>query len=254
MTNSRCESVNSYWCAAGMNPTTSLTSLLTLDLKTRSAGAAGRELFAALELYCTDLLEASTPLEFALALRGVDPRSREALEGLLEWTAAMPSFQLSALVALAPELERVARRLGHGSPSDDTIAEVMAQATQALRGTEDRMAGERRAFVLGQARLRARSEQRMMARHNVRADSLPADFDRAVDESLECPLAQCLDEAESLRVISPGDRALIEVTRSGGRSVRDVAVSTAVASDVLYKRRQKAERRLRAFYGRELTR
>ena len=150
MTISRCKFVNSYWSTSEMNLTTSLTSLLTRDLEARSAGSSGRALLEKLEFYCFDL-NVARPLEFAESLQSDEPGPRQLLEQLLEWTAVQPSFQLVALVALAPGLDQIALRLGRGRPSDDTISEVVAQATEALHWTEEFTEGERRDFVLRHA-------------------------------------------------------------------------------------------------------
>lgn len=253
MTNPQCEIVNSYWSSSDMKLTTSLTSLLTRDLETRSAGSSGRALLEKLEFYCFDLREESRPLGFAQRLQSDDTDVRLLLEQLLEWTAAQPSFQLVALVALAPDLDGIARRLGRGRPSEDTMAEVLAQATEALRWTEEFAEGERRDFVLRQARSRTRGEQRLMARHNVPTSSLSDDFDCAVVNS-DASIIFELDRATERNVITPGERDLIEETRSGAVSLRSYASRHPESYDTLHKRRASAERRLRKFVGEEAAR
>ncbi|MGB8195549.1 MAG: hypothetical protein WCF25_00880 [Acidimicrobiales bacterium] len=234
-----------------MKPTSSLTSLLTRDLEARSAGSSGRLLLEKLEFYCFELRGGSRPLEFAQSLQGDDAVARQLLEQLLEWTASQPSFQLVALVALAPDLDRIARRLGRGRPSDDTVAEVLAQASEALRWTEEFAEGERRDFVLAHARSRTRGEQRRMARHNVPTSALADDFDCATDVP-ESGLFLELDRAVRSNIISTSDRELIEETRSGKVSLRVYAVRQPESYDALHKRRATAERRLRAFVGAEV--
>jgi hypothetical protein len=248
MTMSRCEILNSYWSSSDMKPTTSLTSLLTRDLEARSAGSSGRVLLERLEFYCFDLRGESRPLEFAQSLQSDESDARQLLEQLLEWTAVQPSFQVVALVALAPDLDRVAGRLGRGRPSDDTLAEVLAQATEALRWTEEFAEGERRDFVLRHARSRTRGEQRRMARHNVPTSTLPDDFDCA-NESTACGMSLELDRAIERNVITPDERELIEETRSGTVSLRAYATSRFESYDTLHKRRASAERRFRRFVG-----
>jgi hypothetical protein len=251
MTNLRCELVKSYWSTSDMNHTTSLMSLLTRDLEVRSAGSSGRRLRELLEFYCFDLRE-PRPLEFALSLQRDEPRSRQLLEQLLEWTAAQPNFQLVALVALSPELDRITRRLGRGRPSDDTTSEVLAQATEALRWTEELMEGERRDFVLRHATSRTRGEQRRMARHNVPAAPLPTGFDRA-DEDAEGNVSLDLDHAVQRGVITATERELIEATRSGEVPLLTYAASCGMNYDALRKRRIRAERRLRLFFDTEVV-
>jgi hypothetical protein len=198
-----------------------------------------------LEFYCFDLRE-PRPLEFALSLQGDEPRDRQLLEQLLEWTAAQPNFQLVALVALAPELEGIARRLSRGRPSDDTTSEVVAQATEALRWTEELAEGERRNFVLIHAASRTRSEQRRMTRHNVSALSLPTDFDRAMEVE-GSTLSLDLDHAVRRGVITSGERELIQQTRGGEVALLRYSSSCGESYDALRKRRIRAERRIRLF-------
>jgi hypothetical protein len=237
-----------------MTTTTSLTSLLTRDLEARSAGSSGRALLRELEFYCFDLQSASSPLAFARSLQPDNEGSRQLLEQLLEWTAAQPTFQLVALVALAPELDVIARRLGRGSPSDDTVSEVLAQAAEALQWTEEFAEGERRDFVLGHARSRTRGEQRRMARHNVPTCPLPDGFDIEKGKADLSDLSLELDQAVQRRVISPSERELIEVTRSGRATLRRYAAARSESYDALHKRRASAESRLRRFFASEVAR
>jgi hypothetical protein len=158
-----------------------------------------------------------------------------------------------ALVALAPDLDRIARRLGRGRPSDDTVAEVLAQATEALRWTEEFAEGERRDFVLRHARSRTRGEQRRMARHNVPTSCLSDDFDCAVLDTGVSIIFE-LDRAIERNVITQGERELIEETRSGAVSLRSYATTQPESYHTLHKRRASAERRLRKFVGLEVTR
>jgi hypothetical protein len=252
MTNIRCELVKSYWSTSDMNPTTSLMTLLTRDLESRSAGSSGRRLMELLEFYCFDLRE-PRPLEFALSLQGDEPRDRQLLEQLLEWTATQPNFQLVALVALAPELDRIARRLGRGRPSDDTTSEVLAQATEALRWTEELVEGERRDFVLRHATSRTRSEQRRLARHNVPARSLSTDFDRADEAAEEGRLPVDLEYAVQRGVITSVERELIQATRGGEATLQGYSASVGESYDALRKRRIRAERRIRLFCDAEVV-
>ena len=241
--------VNSYWSSADMNNTHTIMSLLTRDLEARSSGSSGRALSRKLEDYCLDILGVSSPLEFARRLQSSDQSAREALEELLEWTAVESEFRLVAMVALAPRLEHAASRLGRGRPSDDTLSEVLTQATEALAWTHELADGERVDFVLRHAESRARREKRLMARHNVPTEALPADFDQAE------PDIQYVDEAENrlaraveLRVISSDERRLIEETRGGQSTLQQLAISTADSYDALRMRRSRAEARLRRYY------
>ena len=231
-----------------MNEITSLTSLLTRDLEVRSRGATGRALLDALELYCVDLHGQPGPLEFALFLRSSGRRSRQALEELLEWPAAAPSLQLIALVALAPDLDTIARRLGRGSPSDDTVSEVLAQATEALRWTNELPEGARRDFIMRHVRTRTRGEQRRLARHNAPAGPLPHDFDRAASVATWDEVPSRLAQAVDRRVITPTERELIETTRGDGKSLLELARCGPASYKTLHQQRLRAERRLRAHY------
>ena len=116
MTISRSEILNSYWSSTEMKPTTSLTSLLTRDLEARSAGSSGRLLLERLEFYCFDLRGELRALEFAQAFSRT--KKTPAIYSSSSWSgpAAQPDFQLVALVALAPDLDRIAGRLGRGVP------------------------------------------------------------------------------------------------------------------------------------------
>lgn len=247
---SGCESVTSYWSSGDMTTPTA-QSLLTHDLEVRSAGSSGRALLATLEDYCLDLLGATKPLEFALLLRSVDPRPRQVLEELLEWTAQEPAFQLVALVSLAPVLDQVARRLGHRRPSIDTVSEVLAQASQALLWTHELVEGERVEFVRHHAFTASNTEQIRMARHNMPAVPIPDDFDQAADghrSAAQDVVDQRLGFAVRRGVISAGERQLIEETRRGGCSLVALAESKSGDYDALRMRRARAESRLRSFY------
>lgn len=250
MTSPRCEFMESYWCSGEMTTTPAIQPLLTRDLEARSAGSSGRALLDILEDNRLDLLGTTNPLDFAQRLQSDDPRARRSLEELLEWTGQVPEFRLVTLVALAPRLDAIAQRLGRGRPSSDTIGEVLVQATDALRWSEELVEGERVDFVLTHTLSRTRAEQRRLARHNVPADAFPRDFDLE-DESVPCDemrVASRLAHAVRLGVISPGERALIEATRTGESSLHSLAKSND-HYDTVRVRRARAERRLRSFYG-----
>ena len=232
-----------------MNNTHTIMSLLTRDLEAHSSGSSGRAFSKKLEDYRLHLLGVSSPLEFARRLQSSDPVARETLEELLEWTAVESEFRLIALVALAPQLERAASRLGRGRPSDDTLSEVLTQAIEALAWTHELADGERVDFVLRHAASRARREKRLMARHNVPTEALPADFDRAEPEiQYEDEAEMRLARAVERRVISSDERRLIEETRGGQSSLQQLAASTADSYDALRMRRARAEARLRRYY------
>ncbi len=245
--------MSSYWCSDEVTPPIDIQSLLTSDLEARSAGSSGRWLVERLEEYCLDPLGTAGPLEFALRLQRDDALARHTLEELLEWTAQAPEFRLVVLVALAPRLDEVARRLGRGRPSADTCSEVLAQASLALWWAPELAEGGRADFVVAEAHRRTRAEQRRMARHNVATDRLPGDFDRALDEPEESApgLGPRLDRAVRARVISEADDRLIRATRTGERTLSEVARETGSNYDALRMRRARAEGRLRAFYGPE---
>ena len=244
--------MSSYWCSDEVTPPQSIQSLLTTDLEARSSGTSGRRLFERLEEYCLDPVGSVRPLEFAQRLQRDDPLARQTLEELLEFTAPVPEFRLVALVGLAPRLDGVAGRLARGRPSADTCSEVLAQASQALWWTQELVEGERADFVLREARVRTRAEQRRMARHNVATDPMTDEVDRAVEESeldVALEVEARLDRAVRAGVISGSESRLIEATRTGERSLEEFTRDTGRRYGALRMRRARAESRLRAFYS-----
>jgi hypothetical protein len=249
MTNSVRIYLNSYWFAEDMNHTHIIMSLLTNDLSARSRGSSGQALRATLEQYCFDLSETESPVDFALRLQSLDPESRQVLEELLEWTGQETSLQLVALVALAPELEHAASRLGRGRPNDDAIAEILAQATDALYWTHEFVEGERVDFVLSHALSRTRMEQRRLARHNVPTVAIPLDFDVAETEDPSTDVENRLARAVDQQIITAGESQLIVDTRVGECTLQLLATIAGDTYSTLRKRRARAESRLRHFYG-----
>jgi hypothetical protein len=221
-------------------------SLLTHDLKARSSGSSGHDLTERLETYRLDLLGASDALEFAQHLRSSESRNRQVLEELLEWTALDNDFLLIALVALAQELEFSASRLSWGRPNDDTVSEVLTQATVALRWTQELIEGERVDFVLNHAFTQTRSEQRRMARHNVPTVVIPDDYDVAEPDVDSLGLSvMLLNRAVEGHVISNDESQLIQRSRSGEISLQDLATVSGDSYQALRKRRYRAETKLR---------
>lgn len=251
-----CEIVNSYWSSADMNYTPTFMSLLVTDLEARSAGSSGRALVTKLEEYCLDLAGATSALEWALRLQGRSPDVRRGLEELLEWTTVEPEFQLLALVALGRDLERVARRLGRGQPSEDMLSEVFAHAAEALQWTHELVEGERVDFVVRYSLRSTDAQMHRIARRNVVAEPLSDDVDVADvvhDEVLL--LGDQLNRAVRARVINADERHLLEATRGRGLTLREFAARTGETYDALRMRRARAERRLRRhFEGWEISR
>jgi DNA-directed RNA polymerase specialized sigma24 family protein len=229
-----------------MKPTSTPMSLLTHDLDVRSSGSPGRELVRRLEDYCLDLLGAADALAFALLLQGSEPNQRQTLEELLEWTALDNDFLLIALVALAPELERSACRLSWGRPSDDTVSEVLTQATHALGWSHELVEGERVDFVLAHAQSKTRSEQRRMARHNVPTIAIPEDYDEAEPEVAYGAVSiELLENAVERNILTGDESMIIQRTRGDETSMRLIAEETGVSYEAVKKRRNRAERKLR---------
>jgi hypothetical protein len=229
-----------------MKPTSTPISLLTHDLGVRSSGSSGRQLIERLENYRVNLLGASRPLEFAQLLQDSDPQRRLVLEELLEWTALDDEFLLIALVALSPELEFTASRLCWGRPSDDTVSELLTQATVALRWTHELVEGERVDFVLSHAFTRTRSEQRSMARHNVPTIRISPDYDAAEPEVEPFKIAVVvLLRAVKDGVITADESSLIQRTHGDNSSLQTLANEFGESYAVLRKRRFRAESRLR---------
>ena len=241
--------VSSYWCCRLMNETTAPMSLLTQDLEVRSCGAPGRQLIGMLRSAGLEVAETERPIDFARRLRSSDPHHRLVLERLLEWAAIVPKFQLVALVALAPRLERCAARLGRGRPSDDTVAEVLFHATRALHVTHEIPEGGRSYFVHDFAFSRSRCTQRKMLRHNVPAEELgEVDVaEPAIDWSTT--LMQHLEKAMTAGVINPDEAEVIEMTRVGGCTLSQWSKLTGEPYDRLKKRRSRAEARLRRYFA-----
>lgn len=224
-------------------------SLLACDLETRSAGSHGRDLLQRLDRYCLDPLGTDGPLQFAFALR--DPASvpRQVLEELLEWTPLDNDFVLIALVALAPSLERIALRLSWARPSQDTISEVLTQATIALRWTNELIEGERVEFVLAHSLTKTRTEQRRMSRHNVPTTFIPDDHDEVEPEVEQWKIRpSLLERAEAKHVISADDAELIRRTRGEGVSLKTLAGEARLPYDALRMRRTRAENHLRRHF------
>ena len=137
-----------------------------------------------------------------------------------------------------------------GAQEHDVLSEVMTQATEALAWTHELREGERIDFVLRHAASRARREKRLMARHNVPTEALPADFDRAEPEiEYEGEAEIRLVRAVERRIISSDERRLIEETRGGQSTLQQLALSTADSYDALRMRRSRAETRLRRYYN-----
>ena len=249
MTKPKCDSVNSYWSSGEMNPTTTHMSLLANDLKVRSTGSSGRHLLERLDQYCLNLLDTEGPLEFALALQNPARSVRQVLEELLEWTWLDNDFLLLALVALAPDLESIALRLSWARPSNDTISEVLTQATVALQWTQELLEGERVEFVLAQALMKTRNEQRRMSRHNVPTTYIPHDYDIGDPEVelLECN-PSLLNRAVANHVIGLEDAEIIRRSRGGANTLLNLAKESGASYDALRMRRSRAESRLRSYH------
>lgn len=238
--------VNSYWSSRDMKPTSTPMSLLTRDLMVRSSGSPGRDLVQRLDDYCLDLLGAEQPFEFAQLLQSSESHQRQVLGELLEWTALDNDFLLIALVALAPELERTASRLSWGRPSDDTVSEVLTQATVALKWTHELVEGERVAFVLAHTLSKTRSEQRRMARHNVATVPIPDGYDQEEPEAPYFGVSiELLSRAVERRVLTSGESLIIQRTRGDKTSMQLIAEETGDSYEAVKKRRNRAERKLR---------
>ena len=233
-----------------MNETTAPMSTLSHDLEVRSRGSQGRQLTCMIIDAGLDIQETERPIDFARRLRSTDLHQRWVLERLLEWTPVVPQFQLVALVAFAPRLERCAVRLGRGRPSDDSVAEVLYHATRALHGTDHIPEGARAPFVLDYAFSRSRCVQRKTLRHNVRTEELGTTDVAEPDIDWSTTLTQHLDEAIVAGVVNSDEAEVIEMTRLGGCSVHQWAALTGEPYERLKKRRFRAETRLRRYFNR----
>lgn len=237
-----------------MNNYQSITSLLVADLTARSAGASGRILSRKIEQYGFDLDSASSPLDWALRLRSDDVRQRHVLEELLEWTTDDVDFRLLAIVALTPKLEEIARRVGWLT-REDGVAEIVAQATAALRWTWEVVEGRRVAFVVRETAKAVSAERSSLRRHHVA--SLPIDdgFD-VVDATLDNgPTGVSrLRRVLELRVIDDLEYEVVVSTRSGTASLTELATRFGLSYDALRMRRSRAETRIRRFYDLRVSR
>ena len=241
--------VKSYWSSGDMKPTSTPMSLVARDLATRSAGSPGRDLLRRLDHYCLDLLDTEGPLQFAQALRDPGSVPRQVLEELLEWTPLDIDFVLIALVAMTPGLEKVALKLSWARPSQDTVSEVLTQATVALRFTNELVEGERVEYVLGYALTKTRTEQRRTSRHNVPTTFIPDDYDEvepAIDHRDLRP--SLLERAVAQHIICVEDAELIRRTRGEGVSLKAFATESGLPYDALRMRRTRAEDILRGHF------
>lgn len=233
-----------------MNNTPTLTSLLTRDLEARSAGSSGRALLAMLEDYGVDLLGCDRAVDLALTMREPSPEGRRALEDLLGYVARSAEMQLIAFVALAPDLEHSASRLGRGRPSDDAIAEILAHASEALLWAQEVPSGSRAVFVVQHAFSRARSQRRNVTRRSVLTERLSSATDVPEPTATYHDVAQLrLDAAVASGVITLVERELIDETRGYARSLLDLAHESVDSYAALQRRRHRAEVRLRRYYG-----
>jgi len=232
-----------------MKPTSKPMSLLARDLEVRSSGSSGRSLMSRLEHYRIDLLGATSADEFARLLQSREAHARQALEEFLEWTGLDDEFLLIGLVALSPEMDRLASRLSGGYPGDDMISELLTHATVALRWTHELIDGERAHIVLMHAFTKTRGEKRRMARHNVPTCLLFASddlvrpgvrWDHQSQDMLVTAVEQC--------VITVEDARLIEFTRVNGHSLDELADTVGTSYDALRMRRARAETRLRRYF------
>lgn len=229
-----------------MNPTTTLQSLLAHDLKVRSSGSYGRHLIERLDEYCVDRLGADTPLQFAIALQDPTPGPRRGLEEFLEWTPLDNDFRLIALVALSSSLASITDRLAWGRAGQDMVSEVLAQATEALRWTNELIEGERVDFVLEQTLTKTRNEQRRLSRHNVTTTFIPDECDAGEPEAEPYEIApSLLARAVANHVICEADALLIWMTRGERISLQVLAHESDTSYDALRMRRARAETLLR---------
>jgi hypothetical protein len=90
----------------------------------------------------------------------------------------------------------------------------------------------------------------MLARHNVPTVKIPWGYDEVEPEvKLRDMSVVVLSLAVENHIISPDESALIEVTRSGRRSLDELARESSDSYNALRMRRSRAETRLRRFYG-----
>ncbi len=248
MTNPMRFFVNSYWSSTDMKPTSTPMSMLTHELEVRSCGSPGRDLVERLETYRLDLMGASSAFDFALLMQSREPAVRQVLAELLEWTALDGDFLLISLVALSPELEIMASRLCRGRPSDDTVSELLTQATVALRWTHELVDEERIGFVLSQSFTRARAEQRKMAWHNVPTTRISDDYDKAEPETEPVGVsAILLSRAVERNIVSNDEWSLIQSTRGVQRSVESLVGESSDTYQALRRRRIRAEAKIRRY-------
>jgi len=233
-----------------MNHIPTLTSLLTRDLEARSSGSSGRALLEMLEDHGIDLMGCESVLELALKMREPSFEARRALEDLLSKVTSSTQLRLIALVALAPDLEHAASRLGRGRPSDDAVAEILAHASEALIWTHELPSGSRAVFVNQHAYSQARAQRRNLARRSVVTECLSSATDVPEPPAPYHDVAQWrLDQAVADGVIDFAEREVIDQTRASGRSLMDVAHESDDSYAALQRRRHRAEARVRRYFG-----
>lgn len=234
-----------------MTHATALT-LLTRDLEARSSGSPGCRLMARIEEACPELPAFSRPLEVALWLREESPRSDRALDRLAVAATSDAGIAVVVLVALVPELEGALRRATLGSPGEDLWAELMLAAFEGLAFFAQAPPEERREeFVAAAVRL---------ARARTRRDGDPrvvrVDYDvpsPEVERDTVEPRMAALGLALAGGVVSLGDFAIVEATRLRGVRLAPIAQGLSLSYDQLRMRRNRTERRLRAFIEHRLA-
>jgi DNA-directed RNA polymerase specialized sigma24 family protein len=157
---------------------------------------------------------------------------------------------LRLLVALAPELRRVARRLVRaGVEAEEAEAETLAGAWELIAGRDRWPVCWWSSVAFAEALWGAvRRSARLRRRGPLELVSLPDDFDGVAPEP--DPLERfpaVLAAAVAAGVLTPRQVVVIAETRMAGSPLREVAVRLGRPYGATKKERQRAEAALRAF-------
>ena len=199
-----------------------------------------------------DLLEAESPSELVAVFheRGREQRARASLEVLVRIAGECEVAALVVLVALRPALLRIAQRIrGSAKGADDVLEVVIAHAWAVLkeRGSEGE---DVVSSLVTETWTRARTETR---RDDQRSGRNVLVSEPQEIEEFEADPGASVAPRRVVRVPSGElcdyDRTLIVATRVNGMSLREISEIMQTDYHTLYRRRARAEAKLRRYLG-----